>query len=249
MTNGRVSLDRSITRWRWYKDGNAARLFIHCILMANYADTPWGNIVLHRGEFATSYERLSNDLGLTVKEVRTALGKLKRTGEVACTSTSKYTVISIPNYDLYQYLGNQTGSQRAIEGQAEGKQRATINKDNKDINIKEVENKKEKNIKKESFSIPTEIAEAFAGYVEMRKRNKNPMTDRAKKILLNRLEALAPNDYPAQIKLLDDATLKGWKSVYVSDEKQKDGGGKNGQADRRMGVDGTAVDTMSAVVI
>lgn len=120
MTNGCVCLDRSITRWRWYKDENASRVFVHCILMANYADTPWKNIVLHRGEFATSYAILAEQLGLTEKKVRIALGKLKRTGEVACTSTSKYTVISIPNYDLYQSWGNQTGSQGAIKGQSRG---------------------------------------------------------------------------------------------------------------------------------
>lgn len=57
---------------------------------------------------------------LNIQEVRSALGKLKRTGEVASTSTSKYTVISIKNYDLYQAEGKQTGRQRASRGQARG---------------------------------------------------------------------------------------------------------------------------------
>lgn len=110
----------------------------------------------------------------------------------------------------------------------------------KKVKDTKVSQKKEK----EKVNIPPEIADAFAGYVEMRKRIKNPMTDRAKKMLLNRLEDLAPNDYPAQIKLLDEATLKGWKSVYVSDEKQKNGGGKNGQA-----VSNTVEKPMEALVL
>lgn len=225
MANGHVILDRSITNWRWYKDANASRLFIHCILMANYTDCTIGDVVIHRGEFLTSYSTLAENLGLTVKEVRTALGKLKRTQEVASTSTSKYTIISIVNYDLYQCNGKHTGNQAANRGQSEGKQRSTNNKDN---NIKEVDIKKEKNIKKESFSVPPEIADAFAGFSEMRTKIKKPLTDRAKKMALHKLQELAPNDYAVQTRILDQSTENCWLGLYPL--KDKDGGERRGTA-------------------
>lgn len=250
MTDGYVKISRSIMEWRWYKDANTFRLFFHLIAKANYAEKPWNDIVIHRGEFVTSYAALSADLGLTVKEVRSALGKLKRTGEVASTSTSKYTVISIKNYDLYQTEGKQTGRQRASEGQAEGKQGATTKKDNKDKNIKEVEIK-EKNIKKENFSVPTEIAEAFAEFEKMRNRIKKPMTDRAKRDALAKLEKLAPQDYELQNKILDQSIFNCYVGVFPL--KEENGGGGYGQAsgtaDNRLDGDRASLEKMSVVVV
>ncbi len=228
MTDGYVKISRSITEWRWYKDANAFRLFIHLIAKANFADTMWNDIVVHRGELVTSYSKLSNELGLTVKEVRSALGKLKRTGEVASTSTSKYTVISVTGYNEYQCSDKQNGKRRASKGQAEGKQRATNKKDNKDNNIKEVDNKKEKNIKKENFSIPPEIEEAFRGFSEMRQKIKKPLTDRAKKMAIRKLQELAPNDYRTQAEILDQSTMQCWQGLFPLKADKQNGGGKNG---------------------
>lgn len=240
MTDGYVKISRSITEWRWYKDANAFRLFIHLIAKANFSDTMWNDIVVHRGELVTSYSKLSEELGLTLKEVRSALGKLKRTGEVASTSTSKYTVISIVGYDKYQCSGKQKGKQGANKGQAEGKQGATNNKDNKDNNIKEVEIIKEKNIKKESFSVPPEIAVAFTGFTEMRQKIKKPLTDRAKKMALHQLQELAGNDYDLQRKILDQSTMQCWQGLFPL--KTGNGGSKDGTTWS------VTCDTMSSIV-
>ena len=127
---------RKIMQWEWYTDVNTAHLFRHCILRANYQDTMWRGIEVKRGSFITSLQTLSTETGLTVKQVRTALEKLEKTGEVANCSTSKYRIITVKNYDLYQLEGKQKGKQegnvrankRAVKRQSEGKQRATDNK-------------------------------------------------------------------------------------------------------------------------
>lgn len=127
---------RKIMQWEWYTDVNTAHLFRHCILRANYTDTAWRGIEVKRGSFITSLQTLSTETGLTVKQVRTALEKLEKTGEVANCSTSKYRIITVKNYDLYQLEGKQKGKQKdkvrankkAVKGQSEGKQRATDNK-------------------------------------------------------------------------------------------------------------------------
>ena len=69
---------------------------------------------------------LSEETGLSEKEVRTAINHLKRTNEVASTSTSKFSIFTVKNYDQYQSRGEPSGKQRASEGQAKGKQGATI---------------------------------------------------------------------------------------------------------------------------
>ena len=56
----------------------------------------------------------------------------------------------------------------------------------------------------------------------MRKRNKRPMTDRAKELLLKRLRKLSDRE-DEWIAMLEQATLSGWQSVYPlkGDEKPK----------------------------
>lgn len=127
---------RKIMQWEWYTDVNVAHLFRHCVLKANHTEKTWQGIRIERGSFITSLQKLSTETGLTVKQVRTALEKLEKTGEVANFSTAKYRIITVKNYDYYQTKDKQNGKQKgkqrankkASKGQSEGKQRATTNK-------------------------------------------------------------------------------------------------------------------------
>lgn len=130
---------RKIMQWEWYTDVNTAHLFRHCILRANYQDTVWRGIAIKKGSFITSLQTLSTETGLTVKQVRIALEKLEKTGEVANCSTSKYRIITVKNYDNYQQQGKQNGKQngkvRAKKGQGEGKQNGKLGATDNNINI------------------------------------------------------------------------------------------------------------------
>ena len=117
---GFVIMLRKIMHWEWYTSPNTAHLFMHCILRANYTDTVWRGIKVKRGSFITSLNTLSDETGLTVKQVRTSLDKLVSTGEIKDRSTSKYRIITVKKYDEYQ----SDGRQQAVKGQSEGKQRA-----------------------------------------------------------------------------------------------------------------------------
>lgn len=111
--------------WEWYTDSNVMRLFIHCLLKANRKDKKWHGIEIKAGSFITSYENLSFELDLSVHQIRTALDKLKTTGEVASKTTSRYSMITINNWDSYQDNGKQNDKQVANEWQTNGKQVAT----------------------------------------------------------------------------------------------------------------------------
>lgn len=243
--NGYIKLFRSFLEWEWYQDIPAKTVFLHLLLSANYEDKPWKGIVVHRGEIVTSYDKISEKTGLSYQQTRSAVKKLKSTGDITQYATHRYSLIRIENFEKYQ--GTKTDCETVWQ-QSESLKMNSQSTATKEIKKKEYS--KEVEIK-ENFCVPPEIAEAFAGYIEMRKKKKNPLTERAEKLLLNRLEKLAPYDYDAQNKLLDEATLKGWQSVYDSKDKPQNGGGKRGygQADKRLGFDGNFVDTMSAVVI
>lgn len=130
-----IKLYRKFTEWEWYSDISTSRLFLHLILTVNWTDKKWQGICIERGSRVASYQVLSTETGLSVKQVRTAIKKLQSTGELAIKSTNKYSVFTVKNYDLYQAKGKQEAGER----QAEDKQRATT-KESK-------EGKKEKNNK------------------------------------------------------------------------------------------------------
>ena len=127
---GFITLHRKLLNWEWYDDVNTSRLFIHCLLRANHKDNNWRGINVKRGQFISSLSKLASETSLTVKQIRTSLKKLNSTNEVASKGQSQHTVFTINNYDLYQ----SEGKQKASEGQAEGKRRATNNNDNNENN-------------------------------------------------------------------------------------------------------------------
>jgi hypothetical protein len=122
---GWVKLHRKLIDWEWYKDVNTFKLFIHLLLKANIEAKNWQGYLIKRGQLITSIKSLSNETGLTEKQVRTALNKLEKTKEVGKQTTSQNTTLTMVNYDLYQTEGKPKGEQGANEGQAKGKARAT----------------------------------------------------------------------------------------------------------------------------
>ena len=99
---GWVCVHRKLLEWEWYSDINVSRLFLHLLLKANFEDKKWQGKVIKRGELITSRSKLSLETGLSERQVRTALTKLKLTNEIAVKATSEYTHISLCNYLIYQ---------------------------------------------------------------------------------------------------------------------------------------------------
>lgn len=166
MDGGWIKLHRKMLKWEWYQDANTKIVFLHLLLKANYEENRWLGNTIEVGEVPTSISAMSKDLGLSVKEIRTAIEHLKQTGEVAirkANGTARGTsIIKVCNYGLYQCLddsegqalrqtdgqakGQPKGKQGASEGQANGKQRATLKEIN-NIRNKEIEEEKKKDIR------------------------------------------------------------------------------------------------------
>lgn len=106
-----IILSRDILEWRWYKDKETYRFFIHCILRTNYKDMQWHNIVIPRGSFITTEATLMRELNLTRQNLRTIIKRLISTNEITKSTISNYIIIKVNNYDLYQ-SNNQVTNQR-----------------------------------------------------------------------------------------------------------------------------------------
>lgn len=61
--------------------------------------------------------------------------------------------------------------------------------------------------------------EAWQGFVDMRKANKKPMTERAAKMILKKLDKLSGGDEETQIAILDKSVVKCWSDVYELKEQ------------------------------
>ena len=128
---GYVRLYRDIMDWSWYDDANTVRLFIHCILKANYDDNVWHGIKIERGSFVTSYAKLAQELKLTPDKIRTSISHLKMTNTITHKPTAKYSIITVNNYSSYQTNDTQFPKQIPNESQTNPKQIPTTNKRNK----------------------------------------------------------------------------------------------------------------------
>jgi hypothetical protein len=145
---------RKMVFWEWYTDVNTTKLFLHCLLMANWKPGRWKGISYKRGQFFTSISGLAHETGLTVKEVRTALEHLESTNEVASKTTNRYTLITVLSFDKYQGEGQAEGQ---AEGQMRGKQRASKGQQNKNNK----NNKNKKNIEEDMASPEDEDEEGY----------------------------------------------------------------------------------------
>ena len=145
MCGGFVQLHRKFLEWEWYDDHNTKMVFLHLLLKANYKPKKWRGEEIKRGQFVTSTNTLSNELQLSVQQVRTCLTKLESTGEINKQSTSKLTKITICKYDSYQGFENDSNKQITNEQQASNKV-ATSYQQQHNKEIKKERNKENNNI-------------------------------------------------------------------------------------------------------
>lgn len=146
-----IKIYKKMLKWEWYDDVNTCRLFLHCLLRANWESGSWHGIKYDAGQFITSLQTLAVETKLSVKQVRVALDHLKRTNEVADLRQGNYRIITIVKWNEYQSKGTPAGNETANQGQTKGKPRAT------DKEYKELKNKK--NIIPPSVEMVTEYCQ------------------------------------------------------------------------------------------
>lgn len=143
--NGYIKLFRRITDWEWYGDANTMRVFIHILLNVNFETKGYKGIEIKPGQCVFGRKAWADELGLTERQVRTAINHLKSTNEVSTKSTNRFTVITVENWELWQIEGgkatNETTNNESNRSQTEVKQTTTpkeyknIKKDKNNISL------------------------------------------------------------------------------------------------------------------
>jgi len=97
-----LKLYKKMLNWEWYDDLNTFRLFMHCLLKANWKAGSWHGIEYDAGEFITSLPTLAEETSLSVRQIRVALSHLKMTGEVSDRRQGNCRIITILKWNEYQ---------------------------------------------------------------------------------------------------------------------------------------------------
>ena len=122
--NGFIKIDRRIMKWGWYDDNNTKALWLHLLLSAYWDDAEYHGEIIKAGSFPITIAKLSEQTGMTGKQIRNSLTKLKKTDEISTERRSKYLIVSITKWSDYQgeraIKGQSKGNQRAIKGQSKG---------------------------------------------------------------------------------------------------------------------------------
>ena len=114
--NGFVKIHRQMVEWGWYDDPNTKALFLHLLLTATYKDAEYRGYKLKPGDVVVGFNALSKQLGMSVKQVRTAMAHLESTGEITRKATNKFSIVTIANWASYQLEDDE----RANKGQTKG---------------------------------------------------------------------------------------------------------------------------------
>ena len=152
--DGYIKIHRKLVDWQWYKDTNTKSVFLDLLLDANYEDSKVGFQIIKRGQCLTSLKRLNENTGLTYQQIRTSLSKLEKSGEINKQITSRYSIITINNYNDYQECNKQvTSNQQASNNIKEYKEE------------KEYKEIKEKIYKKEKFKDYQDKIDNLSSYI------------------------------------------------------------------------------------
>lgn len=204
-TEGWICIARKITEWEWYSDPNVFRLFMHLLLKANFQDNRWQGTLVSRGQFVTSRDKLSAQIGLSVKQIRVAEAKLLACGTITTKGASRFTTYTIVKYDEYQVQTDEWANRRQPKGKLRATKGQQLNKDNNDDN-------------EDNVSIPLALPEwlpvaEWDSFKEMRRRAKAKMTEDAERIALSTLESLRGDGHDPKA-VLEQSIMRSWKGLF-----------------------------------
>lgn len=136
-----IKMFRRILDWGWYHDTNTFRVFMHILLTANYTPKEYKGQTIGVGECVFGRKAWAEELGLSERQVRTAIEHLKSTNEITVRATNKFSVITVTNWRLWQI--EEGGATNALTNEATNErpttdQQPTTPKESKKVRNKEL---------------------------------------------------------------------------------------------------------------
>lgn len=194
-------------------------ILITILSMANHERREWDwkgtKFKAEAGEFVTSLDNIARKSGenISLQNVRTALKKFERYDFLTQEVTKTGRLIKIVNWTYYQdncEKANKPSNKEVTKVSQTANKDLTTNK-----NYKNYKN----NIFIRKFTQNKLLIESILDFIKMREKIKKPMTDKALRILLNKLRDLS-QDEEAQIKILENSIENCWQGLYPLKEEK-----------------------------
>lgn len=96
---GFVQLSDDLSSWEWFDDRNTVYVYIRLLLGASWGERDYKGIHLQRGQLIISQREFADKCGITRQELRTILDRLIATHKITQTSTHKFSLITVVEYD------------------------------------------------------------------------------------------------------------------------------------------------------
>lgn len=181
------------------------------LLTASHQDTKYSD----RGQVICDYKRIQEELAwyvgwrkntYTHSQIAQAMKTIRQLSMITTQKTTAKTIVTIVNYSRYQDPKNYTNAIR----------NATTNAISKPIRTTTLYNNEEEKRKKTKGIVfeNKELKDTFSEFETMRNKIKKPMTEKAKQLIIKKLNTLYPNQINMQIKCLNQSIENCWQTLY-----------------------------------
>jgi uncharacterized phage protein (TIGR02220 family) len=142
MKNGYIKIHRSLMEKGYYKNSKYVHLWVHLLMKANHKskEIVFGGKLfpIKRGQFITSRDKLSEETGIPPGTVGHILGFFKSEQQIEQQGFSKFSLITIRNYDKHQKSEQQIEQHVSSKRTAREQHVNTTNNDKNDKNDKNI---------------------------------------------------------------------------------------------------------------
>lgn len=134
-----IKVFRQMLKWGWYGDTNTFRVFMHILLRANYEPSEYLGHTIGAGSCVFGRKKWAKELGLSERQVRTAISHLQATNEIAIKTTNKFSIITVVKWEFWQIEEGGTTTKSTNKKSNErptSDQQATTSKESKNTTTK-----------------------------------------------------------------------------------------------------------------
>lgn len=197
------------------KDSDHIAVWTYLLLNATHKEYPvifaGEKILLQPGQLITGRKTIAEKFNISESKVQRILKSFEIERQIEQQNSNKNRLITIVSWADYQ------SDEQQDEQQVNNKRTTTEQQVNTNKNVKNVKNKRTKEIKTntvfEAYTSNPVLIETLESFVEFRKKIKKPMTDKAIQLLLGNLDKLANSD-DEKVAILNQSILNGWQGVF-----------------------------------
>jgi len=168
-------------------------------------------ITLNPGQLITGRKAIASHFKVAESKVQRILKLFENEHLIEQQTTPRNRLITVLNWCMYQ-SSEQQDEQQLNNNWTTSEQQVNTNKNIK--NIKEEKNIRNNKREQTRYYDLQELNDAFLAFIEMRKKIKAPMSDKAIALAISKLDKLAQNDDYKKMEIVNESILNGWKGFF-----------------------------------